>query len=67
MQCLEAPFLRSSQPSVVHVTDCKSKFGTVINGKKLGAGQKMELRRNDVVKFGQGPTAVTSRFKYAYV
>ena len=52
------------QPGVVSLTDCKSKFGTSVNGKKLGASQKVELCRDDVIVFGQGSTVThLSRFK----
>lgn len=50
------------QPGVVSLTDCKSKLGTVVNGKKLAASQKIELDPNDVLSFGQGPS---SKFKYS--
>ena len=44
--------LCSGQPQA-YVTDCKSKFGTVVDGVKLSWNSKEELRRNAVVKFGQ--------------
>ena len=56
---------------VVTLTDCKAKFGTAVNDKKLGASQKIELHHNDVIAFGLGSTAVRSKFKsviiYLYV
>lgn len=55
------------QPGVVSLTDCKSKFGTTVNGKKLAASQKIELHHNDVISFGQrpatGPATAPSGFK----
>jgi pSer/pThr/pTyr-binding forkhead associated (FHA) protein len=50
-------------PGVVTVTDCKSKFGTAVNDKRMGASQKLELKRNDIVTFGQGAPSTHSRFR----
>ena len=52
-----------AQPGRVYVTDCKSKFGTVINNSTLTANQRLELHHNDIIKFGQGPSSVNSEFK----
>ena len=51
------------QPGVVSLTDCKSKFGTTVNGKKLEASKKIELHHNDVISFGQQPATAPSGFK----
>lgn len=52
------------QPGAVSLTDLKSKFGTTVNGKKMVASQKMELHRDDIITFGQGPAvAHISRFR----
>ena len=48
------------------LTDCKSKFGTAVNGKKIGANLKRELCRDDVIRFGQGPTPSRSQFKSVF-
>ena len=53
------------QASKVTLTDCKSKFGSSVNGKKLSANQKVDLFVNNELKFGQGP--MTGTFKYAVV
>jgi hypothetical protein len=53
-------------PGVVTVTDCKSKFGTAVNDKRMGASQKLELKRNDIVTFGQGAPSTHSRFRLVY-
>ncbi|CAI8012351.1 Nibrin [Geodia barretti] len=53
-------------PGVVTVTDCKSKFGTAVNGKRMGASQKLELKQNDIVTFGQGVPSTHSRFRLVY-
>ena len=52
------------QNGAIHLTDCKSKFGTVVNNKKLSANQKIPLHHNDIIKFGQGPITAHSTFKY---
>ena len=54
----------SLQPGRVYLTDCKSKFGTSVNKRKLSANERVELHGNDIIKFGQGPIHNTSRFKY---
>ena len=52
------------QPGVVTVTDCKSKFGTTVNGKRMGASEKIALRNDDIITFGQGPPATpNSKFR----
>ena len=48
------------------LTDCKSKFGTAVNGKKIGANLKRELCRDYVIRFGQGPTPSRSQFKSVF-
>ena len=56
----------SLQPGRVYLTDCKSKFGTSVNKRKLSANERVELHGNDIIKFGQGPIHNTSRFKYVH-
>ena len=45
----------------VWLTDCKSTFGTTVNGCKLQANHKHSLQKDDLVKFGQAPN--TGNFK----
>ena len=48
------------------MTDCKSKFGTAVNKRKLSANERVELHSNDIIKFGQGPNHNISKFKYVH-
>ena len=47
------------------LTDCKSKFGSVVNRKKLSANEKVELFPSSELKFGQG-NAGTFRYTCIY-
>ena len=53
------------QGSKVTLTDCKSKFGSLVNGRKLSSNQTIDLFVDSELKFGQGPT--TGSFKYSSV
>ncbi len=47
----------------VTLTDCKSKFGTQVNGEKVLANCEVQLHHNDVIRFGHGPKDSTSVFR----
>ena len=49
------------QGSKVTLTDNGSKFGSLVDGRRLSANQKVELSIGNELKFGQGPT--TGAFK----
>lgn len=47
------------QGSKVTLTDNGSKFGSLVDGRRLSANQKVELTIGSELKFGQGPTTGT--------
>ena len=48
------------------LTDCKPKFGSVVNGKKLSANEKVELFPSSELRFGQGNATGTFRYTCIY-
>ncbi|MCU0316404.1 MAG: FHA domain-containing protein [Fimbriimonadaceae bacterium] len=65
--CIPDPYVSSKHGLIevetgsVYLTDTGSTNGTVLNGVKLGSGQRVQLQKGDVIKLGS--VEITLRFK----